>query len=151
MISFKSFIHGNDTMDKYAETYNRVYDAVLQSEALKQVMKDDTGVSDTNNNIINNRTNTNMANSGNIEFQIELAEQLKKYLQGFQERLNHTIQHYENRYNGFGNVMIENFHSKFEENFEETKSAINALIERINDEDIPTIDEYIEKLENLLY
>ena len=151
----KFFLQGSSAIASWNQQYNRGYNTALQLQTLKYVLNDNNT---TNNYSTNNKTNTSMARRGasgssvrNIEFQLELAEDLKKYLQGFQGRLDGAIKNYENRYNNFGNVMLANFHSKFGENLEETRRAINDLIERINEEDIPTIDEYISNLQPLLY
>ncbi|GHV28019.1 hypothetical protein FACS1894176_10360 [Bacteroidia bacterium] len=113
------------------------------------------------NNRVNNHTkinhnkitinNTIMARQVSKTHQLELAESLKSYLHGFQERLGDVAQNYKNKCNQLYEAgMMDEFHKKFEQEYmQETIQKIAAVVEQINDSDIPFIEEYIDLLESI--
>lgn len=99
-----------------------------------------------NKTIINN---TKMARQTSYSYQIELAERLKSYLHGLQERLGDVALNYKNKCNDLfdAGMMEETFHD-FEMNYmQETISKIADIITQINENDIPFIERYIAFLE----
>lgn len=93
--------------------------------------------------------NTKMARQTSFSHQIELAERLKSYLHGFQERLGDVAQNYKNKCNDLfeAGMMEETFHD-FEMNYmHETISKIADVITQVNENDIPFIERFIAYLE----
>jgi hypothetical protein len=99
------------------------------------------------------KINTNMSGQTNYNYQIELLESLKSYLNGFQERLGAVGESYEKKvqelYDG-GGMMEETFKTFYENYLEITKSKIQNLIDQINDSDIPFVEQQIENIESIL-
>ena len=87
-----------------------------------------------------------------IENQIFFVEDLKKYLQGFQERLSLAGQSYQNKSLSLYDAgMMDEFQKKFDQEYvQETIRAIGQVVERINECDIPFIERYKAKLEDTL-
>lgn len=103
-------------------------------------------------NIVNYNLNFNvMARKTSFEHQIELAESLKAYLHGFQERLGAVAKNYESKCDELYEAgMMDETHHDFEQNYmRETIISISKVVERINDCDIPFVERYIDELENL--
>ena len=103
----------------------------------------------TDNNNLNFST---MARQTSFEHQIELAESLKSYLHGFQERLGEVAKNYKNKSKELYEAgMMDEMHHDFEQNYmHETIISIAKVVERINDCDIPFVEKYIDELENLM-
>lgn len=101
-----------------------------------------------NKTIINN---TKMARQTSYSYQIELAERLKSYLHGLQERLGDVAQNYKNKCNDLSYAcMMEETLQDFEMNYmHETISKIADIITQVNENDIPFIERYIANLEQL--
>lgn len=101
----------------------------------------------TNNN--NNSNAKNMSRQTSFSHQIELLEDLKSYLHGFQERLAIVAEKYERQVNELyeGGMMDETFNDFHDNYVEETKAKIQALINQINDSDIPFVEKEIDFLE----
>jgi type I site-specific restriction endonuclease len=95
--------------------------------------------------------NTVMARQTSFSHQIELAEELRKYLHGFQERLGDVAQNYKNKCNDlFEAGMMDETFEDFEQNYmQETISKVANVVEQINERDIPFIEKYIADLEEL--
>ena len=142
-------------------------------------IENNINISTNNNTIINNSTTNNYTDNGNTvinktenfhtqithnkitinstimarqtsyEFQIELAEELKKYLHGFQERLGNVAQNYQKKSHDLYEAgMMDEFHQKFEQDYvQETIRKIANVVEQINERDIPFIVKYINHLE----
>ncbi|MDR3286367.1 MAG: hypothetical protein LBT27_02870 [Prevotellaceae bacterium] len=91
-----------------------------------------------------------MARQTSFQHQLELADNLKKYLHGFQERLGAAAQHYKNECNQIGEAgMMDEVFEDFTQNYmEATIQKIADLIEQINECDIPFVEKYIEYLES---
>jgi hypothetical protein len=108
---------------------------------------------ETNNNNIHNKitikNNSNMARQTSYEYQIEIAEGLKKYLHNFQDRLGVVAQQYQSKCNDLhGAGMMEETHQKFEQEYvHETIRQIAQVVDRINACDIPFIEKHIAALE----
>jgi hypothetical protein len=112
------------------------------------------------NNTVNNHTkinhnkitinNTIMARNTSFEHQLQLAEGLKGYLHGFQERLGDVAQNYKNKCNQLYEAgMMDEFHKDFEQNYmQATIQKIANVVEQINECDIPFIEKFIEYLES---
>jgi hypothetical protein len=141
MISFKSFIHGNDTMDKYAETYNRVYDAVLQSKALKEGMKNGTDVLDPSNN---NKLNNMAKNDFSVDSQIKSLNELMTSLKGTKDTLCVIGAKYKRTYETLSNTMLQNTVKAFQANYQRTIKSIGDLVKQIEEIDIPFIKKEID-------
>jgi hypothetical protein len=101
----------------------------------------------TSNTTINH---TIMARNTSFEHQLELAESLKSYLHGFQERLGDVAQNYKNKCNQLYEAgMMDEFHKDFEQNYmQATIQKIAAVVEQINEADIPFIEKFIDYLES---
>lgn len=101
-----------------------------------------------NNFTINN---TNMARQTSYQTQIELASELKRYLHGFQERLAEVAKNYQSKSHDLYEAgMMDETHRDFEDNYvNETVSHIAEVVELINERDIPFVQKYIEKMEEL--
>lgn len=163
IFSWKNALHGSATMDKAAETYNKVFDAVLQAKAAKAVfgnnneiflpenqVNEQTNKTEIINNQQINSNNMSKVSKNTFRFQMELAEDLKKYLRRVQEDLAEVAERYNKKYNNLGNVMMEEFHEEFCENYSETIKIISNLVKQIDANDIPHVDSYIKKLEPLV-
>jgi len=90
------------------------------------------------------------------ENQVLLAENLKRYLCGLQERLNHSAQSYQQKCNVLCETgMMEETLQKFEQEYvQQTIKLIAQLVEHINNFDIPFVEKYIAKFEqprNMVY
>ena len=93
-----------------------------------------------------------MAREVSFEAQLELAEELRRYLHGLQVRLGAVVGQYK-QYAAklYEARMVDEVHQKFVSNYvEETTSKINTVIELINEQDIPFVDGYIKDLEVLI-
>jgi hypothetical protein len=90
-----------------------------------------------------------MARQTSFSHQIELAENLKNYLHGFQERLGDVAQNYKNKCNDlFEAGMMDETFKDFEQNYmQETIQKIANVVTQINERDIPFIEKYIDYLE----
>ena len=93
-----------------------------------------------------------MAEKDSIRAQIEMAEELKRYLHGFQERLGAAAENYKKKCDdlydaGMLREKIEYFQGN---NLAETINRLAAVVETINDRDIPYIEKYIQQLEEML-
>ena len=88
-----------------------------------------------------------------FDYQIELAEELKKYLHGFQDRLSYVGQKYrEYSDNLYEAGMLDEPHRNFSENYMEvTVQKIDSLVAQINECDIPFVERYIAGLEEMQY
>ena len=94
----------------------------------------------------------NMARQTSYQTQIELASDLKRYLHGFQERLAEVAKNYQAKSHDLYEAgMMDETHKDFEENYvRETVAHIAGVVELINERDIPFVQKYIEKMEELL-
>lgn len=92
-----------------------------------------------------------MARKTSFEHQIELAESLKAYLHGFQERLGYVAKNYRDKCNDLYEAgMMDETYADFEQNYmRETVIKIASVVERINDCDIPFVERYIGELEQM--
>ena len=144
-MSLKFAIHGSPAIDTYNKGYNAGYETAIKSKLTSEVSQTQPIRTEIINNSNNHKINSKMADSK--EFQLELAEDLKSYLHGFQERLGIIADKYKNKYENLGNVMITEFHEEFSENYENTIKIISDLVEHINDNDIPHVEKYINWLE----
>jgi hypothetical protein len=104
-----------------------------------------------NNNILINKKSEIMARQTSISYQLELAEDLKRYLHGFQDRLDAVAQNYKNKCNDMYEAgMIDEIYEDFEQNYMEvTIQKIANLVEQINECDIPFVEKFINNLEEL--
>ena len=93
----------------------------------------------------------NMARQTSYQTQIELASDLKRYLHGFQERLAEVAKNYQAKSHDLYEAgMMDETHKDFEENYvRETVAHIAGVVELINESDIPFVQKYIEKMEEL--
>ena len=93
-----------------------------------------------------------MARITSYEAQIELAEQLRRYLHGLQIRLGSVVSQY-TKFAGdlYDAGMMDETHSDFVNNFmTETNSKISSVIDNINERDIPFVNRYIQDLEEMM-
>ena len=83
--------------------------------------------------------------------ELALAEDLKKYLNTLQERLNIVQMQYWNKSNDLSQAgMMEEVYSKFvQEYVSETTQKIKDVVSQINERDIPFIERYIAYLNSL--
>ena len=81
--------------------------------------------------------------------EIALADDLKKYLNDLQERLNFVSMNYWSKSNDLSQAgMMDEVYSKFVEEFvSETTRKIKEVVTQINECDIPYIEKYIAYLE----
>lgn len=84
--------------------------------------------------------------------QLELAEELKKYLNGLQERLDVVIRHFEQEAGKLydAGMMDETFNDFVNNYMNETNNKIRSVIDIVNGRDIPFVDDYIGRLEELI-
>ena len=84
-----------------------------------------------------------------FEYQITLANELKKYLHGLQERLSIAAQSYQQKTNALYEAgMMDEFQKTFEQEYvQQTTRIISQIVKRINECDVPFIEKYIAKLE----
>ena len=84
-----------------------------------------------------------------LENHLKLAEDLKRYLREFQERLIHTAQSYQHKCHALCEAgMMEETCQEFEQQYvQQTIRLIVQAVEHINDCDIPFVEKYIVKLE----
>lgn len=82
--------------------------------------------------------------------QIELLEELKKYLGDFQERLMGVSANYQRKVDALhseGGLMDETYRDYVEQQLEPTLTLISKLVEHIEDNDIPAVLSEIAELE----
>ena len=86
-----------------------------------------------------------------IEYQIVLANDLKKYLHELQERLRLAAQSYQQKsFSLYEAGMMDEFQLKFEQEYvKQTIRSIVQVVKQINECDIPFIERYIVKLCNV--
>ena len=149
-LSVKSAIHGSNAIRTYYQGYNAGYDTTMKSKIASEVSQTQPIRTEIINNSNNHIINSNMPQNQitRIQFQLELAEDLKSYLHGFQERLGVIADKYKNKYENLGNVMIPDFHEEFTENYENSIKIISDLVNQINENDIPHVERYIDWLES---
>jgi deoxyadenosine/deoxycytidine kinase len=96
--------------------------------------------------------NTIMARNTSLEHQLQLAESLKSYLHGFQERLGEVAQNYKSKCNQLYDAgMIDEVHKDFEQNYmQATIRKTAVVVEQINEADIPFVEKFIADLEETL-
>jgi hypothetical protein len=142
-LSLKFAIHGSRAIDTYNKGYHSGYETALKSKAFNEVSKIE-------NNYNNLNQTSNMARQTSYSYQIELAESLKSYLHGFQERLGAVAQNYSNKCNEMYEAgMMDETHEDFIQNYmDETVRKIQELVELINEADIPFVEKYIDYLES---
>jgi len=89
-----------------------------------------------------------MATQTSFSHQIQLAEDLKKYLVNLHERLFFVTTDYNNKVNDMHQQgMMEEYYSKFvQEYVYETNQKIKEVINLIHERDIPFIEKYIAYL-----
>ena len=89
-----------------------------------------------------------MAIQTSFSHQIELAEDLKKYLNNLHERLFFVTTDYNNKVNDIHQAgMMEEYYSKFvQEYVYETNQKIKEVVTQIHERDIPFIEKYIAYL-----
>jgi len=89
-----------------------------------------------------------MAKQTSFEYQIELAEDLKKYLTGLQERLDVVSKDYMKKCDSLADAgMMQEDWLKFTQDYAQvTYHKIESVVTQINDCDIPFINKYIAKL-----
>jgi hypothetical protein len=149
-ISLKFAVHGSHAIDTYNKGYNDGYETAMKAKLVSEVSQNAPIKSEIINNN-NNHISTSMAKRNSqhsFAFQIELAEDLKRYLHGFQDRLGVIAENYKTKYENLGNVMMEEFHEQFSENYEDSIKIISDLVDQINDNDIPYVEKYIDYLES---
>ena len=93
-----------------------------------------------------------MAEKDSIRSQIEMAEELKRYLHGFQERLGAAANSYKKKCDDLhdAGMLRETIEKFISDNLAETTNKLSNVVESINDKDIPYLEKYIQKLEDLL-
>ena len=117
--------------------HGRSAGAELQDLLIQQAIEDGAGV----------------ALSGqSFENQISLAEDLIKYLHGFQERLSLAAQSYQQKsLELYEAGMFEEFHIRFEQECVlQTCRLIAQVVEHVNECDIPFVERYIARLESIV-
>ena len=89
-----------------------------------------------------------MAKQTSFEYQIELAEGIKRYLHGLQERLGVVAQDYMRKCNDLADAgMMQEDWLKFTQDYAQvTYHKIESVVEQINECDIPFIEKYIAYL-----
>lgn len=93
-----------------------------------------------------------MARITSYQAQLDLAEQLRRYLHGLQSRLGAVVSQYK-QFAGqlYDAGMMDEVHNDFVTNFmAETNSLINSVIDNINERDIPFVNNYMQDLEEQL-
>lgn len=89
-----------------------------------------------------------MSTQTSFSHQIQLAEELKKYLNNLHERLFFVTTDYNNKVNDIHQAgMMEEYYSKFvQEYVHETNQKIKEVYTQIHERDIPYIEKYIAYL-----
>jgi predicted transcriptional regulator len=89
-----------------------------------------------------------MATQTSFSHQIQLAEDLKKYLENLHERLFFVTTDYNNKVNDIHQAgMMEEYYSKFvQECVHETNQKIKEVVAQIHERDIPFIERYLAYL-----
>ena len=93
-----------------------------------------------------------MARQTSFEYQIELAEGIKSFLNGLQERLGAVANDYMRKCDGLADAgMMQEDWQKFTQDYAQvTYHKIASVVEQINECDIPFIEKYIAYLEGHL-
>ena len=91
-----------------------------------------------------------MATQTSFSHQIQLAEDLKKYLTNLHERLFFVTTDYNNKVNDIHQAgMMEEYYSKFvQEYVYETNQKIKEVYTQIHERDIPFIEKYLDYLQS---
>ena len=89
-----------------------------------------------------------MAKQTSFEYQNELAEDLKKYLNNLHERLFLVTADYNNKVNDIHQAgMMEEYYTQFvQEYVHDTNQKIREVVNQIHERDIPFIEKYIAYL-----
>ena len=148
--SLKFAIHGSKALDTYAQGYNTGnLDGLRKKNQI--FATENSGQNSINQNNINQNNTSKMSNQTSFNYQVEIAEGLKSYLHGFQERLAAVAGQYERKVNELhdsGGMMDESYETFVSNYLEPTKQRIQDLIDQINDSDIPFVERYIDYLES---
>ena len=148
-MSLKFAIHGSHAIDTYNKGYNDGYETAMKAKLASEVSQTQpikTEIINSNNNI----NSVSMSRQTSFSYQIELAEGLKSYLHGFQDRLGAVAQNYKAKGNELhdANMMDETFEDFAQNYIEVTVQKIQELINQINECDIPFVEKYIDYLES---
>jgi len=148
-MSLKFAIHGSHAIDTYNKGYNDGYETAMKAKLASEVSQTQpirTEIINNNNNL----NSTSMARQTSFSYQIELAEGLKSYLHGFQDRLGAVAQNYQAKGNELhdAQMMDETFEDFAQNYIASTVQKIQELINQINECDIPFVEKYIDYLES---
>ena len=147
-LSLKFAIHGSPAIDSYNKGYHDGYETAMKAKLASEVSQKQPIKTEIINS--NNKNSTSMARQTSFSYQIELAEGLKSYLHGFQDRLGAAAQNYQSKGNELhdANMMDETFEDFAQNYIEVTVQKIQELINQINECDIPFVEKYIDYLES---
>jgi len=89
--------------------------------------------------------------STSAEEQIGLLEELKSYLNRFQENLLAVSDKYQNKVDSLDSTLLQDIHRKFlEEELQPARDMISKLCDLINESSLPAVQKRIGQLENIL-
>jgi hypothetical protein len=118
-------IHGSSSIDSYNKGYDAGFETALKTKLTSEVSQ----TNPIKTEIINNNLNSsNMARQTSFSYQLELAEDIKRYLHGFQERLGAIAQNNNNKCNEMHEAgMMDETHRDFVENYMEVTIQTNVI------------------------
>jgi hypothetical protein len=136
MISLKSFIWGNASMDTYTQGYNEGYAFALKQKSLVSEMKDVVSKTTNKNiNTINNFNNFNTTNMAEMNLQVQKQKMLemRSFLGNFSTLLDSRMQGLSDKLNeyvaqGFPSDIAAHYAQAY---YATEKQEIDALIQTI--------------------
>jgi hypothetical protein len=109
-------------------------------------------ISSSNNN--STKKDTIMSNSKrSLKYQLELLISLRKYLLGFQDRLEKDLNFYEKKVTDLhekGHMLDEVYFSFRDNSFDPSKQHMQKIMQHMNDNDLKQIDIMIKQVEEFL-
>jgi archaellum component FlaC len=145
-----TLVNREEFLKSYQDGYNTGYTDGLRKK--NQIF----AIESNNENNSNHSNNLNSGNMGtrdvSLDYQIELLEKMKSYLNGFQERLGAVGQTYKNQADEFYEMKgLDDIYEHFYPNYVEvTLQKIQDLINQINEQDINYIENQISNLEETM-
>ena len=133
-------------------THNSSFHASVNSHLSSLFTNYFVTINPSTDNTPQNSGGTAMSGATSIDEQIELLENLKSYLEARQEKLLGLKANYQRKVDALheeGGLLRDVYESYLNNCLEPTSDMIDSLIDHIGDNDIPAVENWIAKLEEL--
>ncbi|MDR2286620.1 MAG: hypothetical protein LBE04_03980 [Prevotellaceae bacterium] len=153
MISLKSFIWGNASMDTYTQGYNEGYAFALKQKSLVSEITDAVTTTTRNSNNRNNNFNNNLNTTNMAEMNLEVQKQkmleMRSFLGDFSTLLNSRMQGLSDKLNEY---VVQGFPSDIAAHYGQMyyateKQEIDALIQTIQTAHYEYIDNVVADIQ----